>query len=60
LALEAGYGALAMTGAMSWSLARHADAEAAIEYEREVNRIFGAAEITGLCQCDRRVFPLEL
>ena len=59
-ALEAGYGALAVTGEMSWSLARHADAEAGSEYERDVNRIFGAAEITGLCQCDRRVFPNEL
>jgi anti-anti-sigma factor len=59
-ALEAGYGALAVTGEMSWSLARHADAEAASEYEREVSRIFGAAEITGRGQCDRRVFPQEL
>jgi len=59
-ALEGGYGALAVTGEMSWSLARHADAEEVIEHEREVNRSLGVAEMAGHCQCDRRVFPEEL
>lgn len=46
-ALEAGYGALAVTGEMSWSLARHADAEEGIEYEREVNRILALRRSRG-------------
>jgi anti-anti-sigma regulatory factor len=51
-----GYSALCGTSEMSWTLARGADAATVLEYEREVGRVFKAADVTGLCQYDRRLF----
>ena len=59
-ALRDGYGALAHLAEMSWTLDRPADAELVLHYEREVNRVFAAADIAGICQYDRRLFPQEL
>jgi anti-anti-sigma factor len=53
-----GYDALCGAAEMSWTLAarRDADADALLEYEREVSRVFRRADIAGLCQYDRRLF----
>jgi anti-anti-sigma regulatory factor len=51
-----GYDALCGAAEMSWTLARPADADALVEYEREVSGVFRTADIAGLCQYDRRLF----
>jgi anti-anti-sigma factor len=55
-ARRAGYDALCGAAEMSWTLARAADANALVEYEREVSRVFRSADIAALCQYDRRLF----
>lgn len=56
-ALRDGYSALCATGEMTWALTRPDEIPAVIRYERDLNRIFAAADITALCQYDRRAFP---
>jgi anti-anti-sigma regulatory factor len=51
-----GYDALCGAAEMSWTLTRSSDADALVEYEREVSRVFRTADIAGLCQYDRRLF----
>jgi anti-anti-sigma factor len=51
-----GFDALCGAAEMSWTLTRPADADALVEYERQVNRVFRTADIAGLCQYDRRLF----
>jgi anti-anti-sigma regulatory factor len=58
-ARRAGYSALSGAAEMSWTLARLADADALLEYEREVGRVFKTADVAGLCQYDRRLFEPE-
>jgi anti-anti-sigma regulatory factor len=57
-ARRAGYSALSGAAEMSWTLAQpaDADADAVLQYEREVSRVFKTADVTGLCQYDRRLF----
>ncbi len=51
-----GYSALCATAEMSWVLSRPAEIDAAVRYECDVDAVFAAADIAGLCQYDRRVF----
>jgi anti-anti-sigma factor len=51
-----GYDELCGAAEMSWTLTRPADADAVVEYEREVSRVFRTADIAALCQYDRRLF----
>jgi anti-anti-sigma regulatory factor len=55
-ARRAGYSALSGAAEMSWTLTQPADADALLQYEREVSRIFKTADVAGLCQYDRRLF----
>ncbi|HVF77243.1 MAG TPA: MEDS domain-containing protein [Solirubrobacteraceae bacterium] len=55
-ALRHGYSALSATSEMSWTLTRPDELDAAVRYERNVTRIFAAANITSVCQYDRRLF----
>jgi anti-anti-sigma factor len=54
-----GYDALCGTAEMSWTLTRAADADALVEYERAVSRVFRSADIAALCQYDRRLFASD-
>jgi anti-anti-sigma regulatory factor len=55
-ARRAGYSALAGAAEMSWTLTQAGDADALLQYEREVSRIFKTADVAALCQYDRRLF----
>jgi len=55
-----GYSALCATTEMSWGLAPHARVDAAERFECGVGRVFAAADVAGLCQYDRRLFPAGL
>lgn len=59
-ALRDGYSALCAAAEMSWALTRPADTDAVVRYEREVDRVFAAADIAGLCQYDRRLFAADM
>jgi anti-anti-sigma regulatory factor len=59
-ALRDGYSALCATAEMSWTATRPHELAAAIRYEREVNRVFAAADIAGVCQYDRRLFAPDV
>ena len=59
-ARRAGYSALSGAADMTWALAQPADADALLQYEREVGRIFKTADVAGLCQYDRRLFEPEV
>jgi hypothetical protein len=59
-ALRDGYSALSTTAEMSWTLTRPGEAGAVVRYEHEVNRVFATADIAGMCQYDRRLFPPEM
>jgi anti-anti-sigma regulatory factor len=59
-ALRAGYSALCVAAEMSWVLTRPAERDAVVRYERAVNRVFAAADIAGICQYDRRLFPADV
>jgi hypothetical protein len=59
-ALCDGYSALCGTAEMSWTLTRSAHADAVVEYEREVSRVFKTADVVGLCQYDRRLFAADV
>jgi hypothetical protein len=59
-ALRDGHSALCAAAEMSWALARPAEIDAVACYEREVNRVFGAADVAGLCQYDRRLFAADV
>ncbi|HUR84398.1 MAG TPA: MEDS domain-containing protein [Solirubrobacteraceae bacterium] len=54
-----GFSALCGTAEMSWVLARPDSIDAAVRYERDVERVFAGADIAGLCQYDRRLFEHE-
>lgn len=56
-ARRAGYSALSGAAEMNWTLA---DADALLQYEREVSRVFKTADVAGLCQYDRRLFEPEV
>lgn len=55
-ALRDGYSALTATSEMTWALTRPDELDAVVRYERNVTRIFAAADITSVCQYDRRLF----
>jgi hypothetical protein len=59
-ALRDGYSALCGAAEMSWALTQPADTDAVACYEREVNRVFAAADVTGLCQYDSRLFTTDV
>jgi hypothetical protein len=59
-ALRDGYSALSATAEMTWALTRPNELDAVIRYEREVNRVFAAADVAGLCQYDRRAFTTSV
>lgn len=59
-ARRAGYSALSGAAEMSWMQAPSGDADAVLQYEREVGRVFKTADVAGLCQYDRRLFEPEL
>lgn len=59
-ALRDGYSALCGTAEMSWALTRRDEIEVVLRYERTVNRVFAAADISGICQYDRRHFPPDV
>jgi anti-anti-sigma factor len=54
-----GYSGLCGAAEMSWTLTLAAESDALLEYEREVSRVFETADVTGLCQYDRRLFAPE-
>ncbi len=54
-----GFSALCATAEMSWVLGRPDSIGAAVRYERDVQSVFAAADIAGLCQYDRRIFEPE-
>src|SRR2546423_745422 len=56
-ALADGFSALAAMAEMSWALAWPDVEERVVDYEREVSRIFVAADVDGVGQYDRRLFP---
>lgn len=56
-ALRDGYSALCATAEMSWATTRPDELDAVLRYERDVDRVFAAADIAGVCQYDRRRFP---
>jgi len=58
-ALRDGYSALCGAAEMSWALTQPADIDAVACYEREVDRVFAAGDVTGLCQYDRRLFATD-
>ncbi len=55
-----GFAGLALVGEMSWVVGRPREADRIATYEREVGRIFSAADVTAVCQYDTRLFPGEL
>jgi hypothetical protein len=60
-ARRAGYSALSGAAEMSWTLRpAGGDADAVLQYEREVSRVFKTADVAGLCQYDRRLFEPEV
>lgn len=59
-ALRDGYSALCATAEMSWAMTRPDEIDAVLRYEREVNRVFTAADVAGICQYDRRRFPPDV
>ncbi len=56
-ALRGGYSALCATTEMTWAMTRPDEIDAVLRYERDVNRVFEAADIAAVCQYDRRHFP---
>jgi anti-anti-sigma factor len=54
---QEGYSALVGASEMSWSL--DSDADRVVQYERDVDRVFEAADVIGLCLYDRRLFSPE-
>lgn len=59
-ALRDDYSALCATAEMSWALTRPDEVDAVLRYEHEVNRVFAAADVAGICQYDRRRFAPEV
>lgn len=59
-ALEEGYGALRVTGEMSWALRGLPGSERLIEYENSLNEFFHNNRILGICQYDRRLFAPDV
>ena len=59
-ALRDGYRALCVTSEMSWAMTRPDELDAVRRYEREVNRVFAAADIAAMCQYDRRRLPPDV
>lgn len=54
-----GYGALRVTGEMSWALRRLPGANHLIEYESKLNTFLPGSRCLALCQYDKRRFPPE-
>jgi anti-anti-sigma factor len=59
-ARQEGFSGLAVMGEMSWALRDGHRWESVISYEREVQRIFAAGGVRGVCQYDRRLFSAGL
>ena len=55
-ALAEGYGALRVTGEMSWALRGLPGSERLMEYEAKLNRFFPGSKCLAICQYDRRIF----
>jgi signal transduction histidine kinase len=55
-ALAEGYGALRVTGEMSWALKGLPGSERLMEYEAKLNRFFPGSKCLSICQYDRRMF----
>ncbi len=56
-AVAEGYGALRVTGEMSWALKGPPGSDQLIEYESKLNRFFPGSRCLSICQYDRRRFP---
>jgi len=55
-ALAEGYGALRVTGEMSWALRGLPGSERLMEHEAKLNRFFPGSKCLAICQYDRRMF----
>jgi anti-anti-sigma factor len=55
-----GFGGLAVVGEMSWALRDGQHWESVARYEQEVQRVFAAGGVRGVCQYDRRLFSSDL
>jgi anti-anti-sigma factor len=55
-----GFSGLAATGEMSWMIAGGASFDDIAAYEAASSRVFAKADVRGLCQYDRRLFPEEV
>jgi anti-anti-sigma regulatory factor len=55
-----GYSPLRVTSEMSWATDHPAQIDAVERYERAVNRVFGAADVAGVCQYDRRLLAPDV
>jgi anti-anti-sigma factor len=55
-----GFSGLAAMAEMSWALNDPSMWNSLVWYEREVQQVFAAADVRGVCQYDRRLFPPEL
>ena len=55
-----GYGALRVTGEMSWALRRLPGSNHLIEYESKLNTFLPGSRCLALCQYDKRRFPPEI
>jgi anti-anti-sigma factor len=55
-----GFSGLAAMAEMSWALNDPRIWNSLVWYEREVQQVFAAADVRGVCQYDRRLFPSEL
>jgi PAS domain S-box-containing protein len=59
-AVGEGYGALRVTGEMSWTLGRLIGSNHLIEYESKLNTFIPASRCLALCQYDKRRFSPEI
>ncbi len=59
-AVGEGYGALRVTGEMSWALRRLPGSNPLIEYEAKLNTFLTGSRCLALCQYDRRRFSPEI
>jgi anti-anti-sigma factor len=55
-ARDEGFDGLAAMGEMSWARRDGQSWDSLISYEKDIQRIFAAADVRGVCQYDRRLF----
>jgi len=59
-ALAEGFGALRVTGEMTWALAGEPGSERLVEYEAKLNGFFPDSKCYAICQYDRRRFDADI